>query len=67
MLSQEEIDAILKDMAKNDPDQFKQLEFDLDIDFIQDYNETNNCMHEWIEYIGFNEKYEFCKLCGQKR
>jgi len=27
----------------------------------------SECSHEWTEYIGFNNSYEFCKKCDKKR
>lgn len=23
--------------------------------------------HEWVEYVGFTDKYEYCKKCGAKK
>lgn len=25
------------------------------------------CFHEWVDYHGFNESYQYCKLCDEKR
>jgi hypothetical protein len=25
------------------------------------------CIHHWVQYEGFTESYEFCKLCGIKQ
>lgn len=29
--------------------------------------EKNLCPHIWVEYIGLNEKFDFCKFCNQKK
>ena len=29
--------------------------------------EKSGCSHEWAMYRGFNEDYEFCKKCDEKR
>jgi hypothetical protein len=25
------------------------------------------CKHEWVEYQGLKESYQYCKICGEKR
>ena len=25
------------------------------------------CYHDYVKYVGFNEVYEFCKICDKKR
>lgn len=27
----------------------------------------DNCFHEWIDYLGLNERYKYCKHCDEKR
>lgn len=29
--------------------------------------ETTSCVHEWKEYVGFNDTFTYCVKCDQKR
>lgn len=29
--------------------------------------ETKNCLHEWTEYIGFNDSFTYCSKCDIKK
>lgn len=75
MLSQEEIDQIMKDIKEEQ----NQLQFQYDpagfnyhsgIDITKDNKSTepngNVCVHKMISYTGLFEKYNFCEKCGQK-
>lgn len=68
-LSQEEIDALMKDLDNYFlPNSEQQEGFDFTkVDSIQDHNETVGCKHEFVEYVGLNEKFDHCKLCGSKK
>lgn len=74
-LSQEEIDAIMKEIRE------EQMKFDFQ--YIPRNSQYNNsapktgepngnvslnkaCIHEMIPYTGLFEAYNFCKKCGQK-
>lgn len=37
-----------------------------DIDVDTEIQESS-CLHEWVEYRGFREDYDFCKKCDQKK
>lgn len=28
---------------------------------------TSGCLHEWVEYIGFNDYFIYCKKCDEKK
>lgn len=30
------------------------------------YHKNNQCQHEYIQYVGFKEIYNFCKKCDKK-
>lgn len=36
-------------------------------DFKREYYLSTECRHDFVPYIGFTEKYEFCKKCNLKR
>lgn len=68
-LSQEEIDDLMKDLDNYFlPNSEQQEGFDFTkVDAIQDHNETVGCKHEFVEYVGLNEKFDHCKMCGSKK
>lgn len=33
----------------------------------KDYSYTKECIHEYREYIGFTESYEFCIICDKRK
>lgn len=78
-LSQEEIDALVKDIEKEatlngnnsifsggiNTETIKPFDFSL-IDNVKDHNEIG-CFHEWEMYTGLVETFEHCKKCGKKK
>lgn len=80
-LSQDEIDAIMKEIAQtsgktytsyspqninryttNESSPDSQTEFNLGISSPK----SNTCSHEFVEYTGLVEKFNYCSICGIK-
>jgi len=60
LLSEEEIDKLINELD------FEESQTQFDFDDIRDHNETL-CDHQFINYTGLNEQYQFCTVCGEKR
>ena len=58
-LSQEEIDAIMKEMNEQGKIVPRQQ---LELDFTKS---ATKCEHEWKEYIGLNQKDIYCTKCNE--
>lgn len=70
-LSQEEIEALLKDLELHNEKSKKLQEtvYQLEFDFSKaaDHNETIECSHFWEKYTGLQEVDEYCIYCKEKR
>jgi hypothetical protein len=63
-LSQEEIDAIVKELK----DGYESIPAHNKEEIEKKIETKSNCVfHEWIPYLGLNESFDHCKLCGEKR
>jgi len=65
-LSQEEIEALVNEIYKEKPKD-TQLEFELGYYDDKPKEVKKFCIHEWVEYLGLNERFFHCKHCGEKK
>lgn len=67
-LSSEEIDQLIKDTLEHQKkSRDTQLEFELGYYDEKPEEPKKVCFHEWVEYLGLNESFIFCKLCDVKK
>jgi len=72
-LSQEEIDALIEEMHK---EQSGQMEMDFKYDpnsipkshgYVDQDGNKKECDHSWKTYQGLNESFDFCEFCDVKK
>lgn len=70
-LSQEEIDALIKETLEWQKQKQRETQLEFELGYY-DQNEKPKepkkvCFHEWVEYLGLNERFFHCKHCGEKK
>ncbi len=66
-LSQEEIDQLIQETLEYQKQRETQLEFNLGYYDDKPPEIKKFCVHEWVEYLGLNERFFHCKHCGEKK
>jgi hypothetical protein len=59
----------LMDMTRVEFDKFMnehEVSYDFYLNGYTYWKKQTKCNHEWVEYIGFTERYDYCKKCDLK-
>lgn len=65
LLTQEEIDKLVEEINENlgKNSGFKKMIEESGLDL----SETTGCWHDWKNYKGFTDNFDYCVKCGVKR